>query len=171
MRGDDAARAVRGGGTAAAVELLVSATFTPPVGAGPLRVIVAVDVPPAVTAVGLNATPERTGGATVSTAVAELAALAALIVADTLAAVGVVVIVNVLLELPAAIVTLAAGAAAVELLVLVTLNPPEGAGPLSVTVPVLDEPPVTLVGARARLLMASGTAVITVSEYGATVTV
>ena len=59
-----------------------------------------------------------------------------------------VLAVNVALAAPAATVTLAGTlAAAVLLLESVTSAPPDGAGPLNVTVPVEDcVPPITLVG-------------------------
>jgi len=58
-----------------------------------------------------------------------------------------VLTVNVALLAPAATVTLA-GTVAVGVLLLEreTAAPPVGAGPLSVTVPVEGDPPVTLVG-------------------------
>src|ERR1700676_5385865 len=58
-----------------------------------------------------------------------------------------VLMVNVALVAPAATVTLEGTVAAVvSLLESVTSAPPVGAGPLSVTVPVEEFPPVTLVG-------------------------
>ena len=61
-----------------------------------------------------------------------------------------VLTVNVALLAPAATVTLA-GTVAVDVLLLVrvTAAPPVGAGPLSVTVPVEGDPPVTLAGLTA----------------------
>ena len=58
-----------------------------------------------------------------------------------------VLTVNVALLAPAATVTVA-GTVAVDVLLLEreTTAPPMGAGPLSVTVPVEGDPPVTLVG-------------------------
>jgi hypothetical protein len=58
-----------------------------------------------------------------------------------------VLTVNVALLAPAATVTVA-GTVAVDVLLLEreTTEPPVGAGPLSVTVPVEGDPPVTLVG-------------------------
>ena len=54
---------------------------------------------------------------------------------------------NVVLVAPAATVTLAGTLAAVVLLLeSATCAPPDGAGPLNVTVPVDEFPPVTLVG-------------------------
>jgi hypothetical protein len=64
-------------------------------------------------------------------------------------ATALVVTVNVAVVDPAATVTLVGTcAAAVLLLVSDTLAPPVGAAPLSVTVPVDELPPVTLVGFR-----------------------
>ena len=57
-----------------------------------------------------------------------------------------VLTVNVALLAPAAIVTLAGTLAAPLLLEISTCAPPVSADPLSVTVPVEDDPPVTLVG-------------------------
>jgi len=60
---------------------------------------------------------------------------------------AVVLIVKVALLAPGAIVTLEGTLAAVVLLLeSATCAPPDGAGPLSVTVPVEEFPPVTLVG-------------------------
>src|SRR5205814_4922278 len=60
-----------------------------------------------------------------------------------------VVTVNVALLAPAATVTLAGTVAVDVLLLRVTAAPPVGAGPLSVTVPVEGDPPVTLAGLTA----------------------
>src|SRR5260370_36418870 len=63
------------------------------------------------------------------------------------AARALVLTINVALVAPAATVTLDGTLAAVVLLLeSVTTAPPEGAAPLSVTVPVEELPPVTLVG-------------------------
>jgi len=63
------------------------------------------------------------------------------------AATALVLTVNVALVAPAATVTLEGTVAAVVLLLeSATCAPPEGAGPLKVTVPVEEFPPVTLVG-------------------------
>src|SRR6266436_9060244 len=63
------------------------------------------------------------------------------------AAAALVLTVNVALVTPAATVTLDGTLAAVVLLLeRVTTAPPDGAAPLSVTVPVEEFPPVTLVG-------------------------
>src|SRR5437867_9781758 len=77
---------------------------------------------------------------------------------------GVVLTVKVALVLPAGTVTLAGTVAApVLLLDKLTTAPPLGAGPLSVTVPVEELPPVTLVGLRLSDESVGG-AGVTVSE-------
>ena len=76
-----------------------------------------------------------------------------------------VVTVNVALLAPAATVTLAGTVAvAVLLLVRATAAPPVGAGPLSVTVPVEGDPPVTLAGLSAIAESVAEPAGATVSE-------
>ena len=77
---------------------------------------------------------------------------------------GVVLTVKVALVLPAGTVTLAGTVATLVLLLeRVTTAPPLGAGPLSVTVPVEEFPPVTLVGLRLSDESVGG-AGVTVSE-------
>ena len=73
---------------------------------------------------------------------------------------GLVVTENVALLAPPATVTLA-GTVAAEVLSLDkdTTAPPPGAGPLSVTVPVEELPPTTLVGFTSRELNPAGTGV------------
>ena len=61
---------------------------------------------------------------------------------------GEVVAVKVAEVAPAATVTEAGSAAALELSLRVTLAPPAGAGPLSVTVPVELTPPTTVAGLK-----------------------
>jgi len=60
-----------------------------------------------------------------------------------------VLTVNVALLAPAATVTLAGTLAAPLSLVSSTCAPPVGAGPLSITVPIEEDPPLTLVGLSA----------------------
>ena len=68
---------------------------------------------------------------------------------DALEPTAEVVIVNVALVAPAATVTLAGTwAADVLLLVRVTTAPPDGAGPVKVTVTVDEVPPITELGLR-----------------------
>jgi len=78
-----------------------------------------------------------------------------------------VLTVNVALVAPAATVTLAGTRATVVLLLeSATCAPPAGAGPLNVTAPVDEFPPVTLVGFNASeaSVGAGGAAGVTVSE-------
>ena len=69
---------------------------------------------------------------------------------------AVVVTVNVAVVALAATVTLDGTVAAALLLVRVTTAPPDGAGPLRVTVPVEGLPPVTEVGFRENVFSAGG---------------
>ena len=76
-----------------------------------------------------------------------------------------VVTVNVMLLAPAATVTLAwTVAAAVLPLIRETDAPPLGAGPLSVTVPVEGDPPITLIGLSAIEESVAEPGGVTVSE-------
>jgi len=75
----------------------------------------------------------------------------ALITAELLVATTLVVTVNEALLAPAGTTTLAGTVATAELLLANdTVTPPDGAAPLSVTVPVDDAPPVTLAGFNAN---------------------
>jgi hypothetical protein len=75
------------------------------------------------------------------------------IVTGVSAATGLVVTVNVAVVAPAATVTFAGNwAAAALLLVRLTTVPPAGAGPLSVTVPVVAPPPSTVAGLKLTVL-------------------
>jgi hypothetical protein len=79
-------------------------------------------------------------------------------VTDALEPTAEVVIVNVALVAPAATVTLAGTwAADVLLLVRVTTAPPDGAGPVKVTVPVDEVPPFTELGLSVTVLSPGAT--------------
>ena len=104
------------------------------------------------------------GGVTVSTAVLVTPAKTAEIVAEVTAVTALVLAVKVALVAPAATVTLAGTVAAAPLLESATTAPPEGAALVSVTVPVEDVPPVTLVGLSVKVLrLAGGGTGVTVS--------
>src|SRR5882672_12812841 len=133
-------------GTVAAGLLLESVTCAPPAGAGPFSVTVPVEEPPPVTLAGLTVSDETAGGSTVSVAVRVAPPEDAERVTGVDAATAPVVTLNVALVAPAATVTLAGTVAAGLLLESVTCAPPADAGPFSVTVPVEEPPPVTLVG-------------------------
>jgi hypothetical protein len=138
------------GTVAAAVLLLDKVTTVPPVGAGPFRVTVPVElVLPPVTVVGLSARDATQKGLTV-----RFADAVALYVADMVVDAGeetvALVAVKVAVVAPAGTVTLA-GTLAAETLLLerLTSAPPDAAGPVSLTVPVeLFRPPATGLGDR-----------------------
>jgi hypothetical protein len=137
------------GTVAAAVLLLLNATTAPLVGAGPLNVTVPVEGAPPATAVGFRLTPLGTGGVTPKLAVCVVLLYVAEMVADVLLATGLVLTVKVAVVAFGATVTLAGTVAtAVLLLASATTTPPAAAEPFSVTVPVDEVPPVTVVGLR-----------------------
>jgi hypothetical protein len=68
----------------------------------------------------------------------------------------VVVIVNVASDLPPGITTAIGGMAATPSLDNETITPPGGAGPVRVTVPVEDFPPLTLAGLNVKVESAGG---------------
>jgi hypothetical protein len=143
---DPAAMVTLAGTFAADVLLLCKVTTAPPAGAAPLKVTVPVELFPPTTEVGFLAIDESVAALTVR-AVVRAMPYVPVIVTDVLAVTGVVVMVNVALVDPAAIVTLAGTcAAAVLLLCKVTSAPPAGAAPFKVTVPVEFAPPTTDVG-------------------------
>jgi len=147
-----AATVTLAGTLAAVVLLLESVTVAPPAGAAPLKVTVPVEEFPPVTLVGFSESEERVGGgggAAVTVSEADLLAPLNVAEIETVVdtATALVLTVNVALVAPAATVTLDGTLATVVLLLeSVTTAPPDGAAPLSVTVPVEEFPPVTLVG-------------------------
>jgi hypothetical protein len=140
---------VADGGTCAAdVRLLVSDTRAPAGGAAPLRVNEPVEGDPPATVLGFKVSEVNEATETVS-AVVRVVPCTPVRVTEVETATPLVVIVNVVLVLPAGIVTLdGICAAAVLLLCNVTLAPPIGAAPFNVTVPVALLPPRTELGLR-----------------------
>jgi mannose/fructose-specific phosphotransferase system component IIA len=136
-------------GTVAEALLLERETAAPPVGAAALKVRVPVtDVPP-VTLAGFTLTDDRAtlvAGVIVSAAVLLTPLQVAVRVAETEDVTELVATVNVAVVLPAATVTVAGTVAEALLLASETKIPPVGAAAPTVTVPVTEVPPVTLVG-------------------------
>ena len=129
-----------------------------PLGAGPFRVIVPVEVSPAPIVVGLNVKLLGAGGCTVSVVVCVTSWLDAVMVTPVklLTADGVVTV-NCAVALPADTDTLAGTPTMPELeLLRLTMRPPVGAGPVRATVPctVLPVFPITEVGLTETLLSA-----------------
>jgi hypothetical protein len=146
-------------GTVAEAELLVSVTTRPPAGARPVSVKVPVEDFPPTTADGLSTRPLSVGGFTTSVADWLMPFRLALRVALVWDATAVVVTVNVAVDLPAGTVTEAGAFTLPWLLESFTTSPPEGAIPLSATVPVEEAPPVTEAGLTAKDASTGGTTV------------
>ena len=145
-------------GTVAAALPLDRETAKPPAGAGDVSVTVPCDEAPPVTLAGFAARVESDaggggadGGVTVSVALRVAPPYAPLIVrdVDVDAVTDVVLTVNVALNAPAGMVTLAGTVATVLLLDRVTTAPPEGAAFVRLAVPCEVLPPTTLAGLRA----------------------
>jgi hypothetical protein len=137
-------------GTVALVEVLLRETVRPPVGAALVMVTVPVDEVPPATLVGLRESDATVGAVIVKVPLADVLLAVPVIVSVVVAETATVVTVKVAVVAPAATVT-EAGSLPEELVYeRVTTRPPEGAMLEIVTVPVLDAPPVTLVGLKAR---------------------
>jgi hypothetical protein len=104
------------------------------------------DVPVTVSVYVPAGVPPVVAGFTVSKVVFVVPAYEAEMVTGVTAVTALVVTVNVALVAPAPTVTLAGTVAADPVLERATTAPPLGAAPLSVTVPVDGDPPLTLVG-------------------------
>jgi hypothetical protein len=136
-------------GTMAANPLLLDKNTTaPPAGAGPSSVTVPVEEPPPVMLEGFNVSDMSTGGRTISEADWVTPLFVAKMVTEAVAATGAVVVVNVTPVAPAGTVTEDGTAATEESLLDKDMATPLlGAGPLRITVPVEELPPVNLAGA------------------------
>ena len=146
-------------GTVTAGLLLASATCAPAAGAGPLSVTVPATAVPPVTLAELRESDETTGASTVSETLCVRPPEEAEMLTLADAATALVVMLNVVLVAPAAIVTLAGTDAAGLLLESATWAPPVGAGPSRLTVPVSELPPVTLAWLRLTADTPGGTTV------------
>lgn len=147
-----AATVTLAGTLAAAVLLLDRLTTAPPAGAGPVNITVPVEDVPPITDEGLTPIVVRVGGVTVKVVVRVLPRVPD-IVGEVVVVTGLVVALNVAEVALAATVTVAGTCtAAVLLLDSVITAPPAGAGPVSRTVTVEDDPPITEVGLTPMLL-------------------
>jgi len=132
--------------------------------AGPLRVTVPVEGVPPTTEVGASVRlTSAVGGVIVRTAVAEAVPSLAVIVALVDVVTAVVVAVNDADVAPAATVTLGGTVALVLLEDKVTTDPPVGAGPFRLTVPVEGVPPTTEVGTSVTLASATDGVIVSVA--------
>lgn len=128
--------------------LLERVTWIPPAGAGPVKVTVPVELPPARMLVGFrvkdarDTVPDRMDSVAVLVTPFRLAVIRAFVDEVTVS----VVTVKVAVALPAATLTDDGTIADKLLLERLTERPPAGAGPVRVTVPVDGLPPTTDVG-------------------------
>lgn len=137
-------------GTLAAEMLLERTTVDPEGPAGPVSVTVPVEGEPPRTDVGLSVREESFAGVMASVAVMETAPKVAVIVAVVGESTPIVETAKAAEVWPAAIVTVV-GVDADELLLARDRAVPDGpAGPLRVTVPVDEVPPITVVGLMLR---------------------
>ena len=135
------------GTVAAAVLLLDNVTISPPVGAGAVKVTVAVEFAPPATDVGFRDNERTPGGLTDNWAVAVPFSVA-VIVGVTVEVTAIVLTVKLAVVAPPGTVTEVPTTAAALLLDSPTATPAAGAALLNVTVPVEELPPRTLVGLR-----------------------
>ena len=126
-------------------------TTVPLPAAAPFKVTVPVDEVPPATDVGARVRPVMVAGVIVRVAVADEPPVVAVMVAVVDVETPEVVMAKVAEVAPAATVTLVGGRALVLLEVRATDNPPAGATPLRVSVPVDDVPPSTDVGETTKL--------------------
>jgi len=144
------------GGTTADAEFDDRAMVIPVEGAGPLRVTVVVRATPPATVVGpTKPRPMKFGTATISPQLALCPFKAAETETDVFTATAVVVIGNVAERLPAGMRSVGGTTVDGSLLKSVTVVPEAGATALSVTVPVVVVPPVTVLGEMLTTLTAT----------------
>lgn len=136
-------------GTTAVVLLDASVTTVPPAGATPFNVTVNIDVVPPLTVRGLNPMAAMAGAVTDTFAFTDAPPAVAVIVNAVVTATDTDVATNVAVVAPAATVTVGGTTMAAFDDANVTTNPPAGAGPPIVTVPVTDAPPTTAIGVTA----------------------
>lgn len=146
-------------GTVAQLMLDETATDTPPVGAGPLRVNVPVEGAPPCTIGGLTLTLTMLGALIAKAAWAVVTPKVPVIVAEVEIATAFVVTVKLTELVPAATVTELGTVAEPVFDDKVTTAPLEPALPLRVTVPIEEVPPMTVVGLTVTLDSVAGVTV------------
>lgn len=156
-------RIVTEAGTVAEELVLESVTTIPPAGAAAPIVTVPEAVAPPVTEVGLRATETIAGGLTVSDALIPVPFTAAEICAVVGVPTVLVLTVKPACAAPAGTVTVAGTVAALTLDDRLTVNPPAGAGPVRVTVPVDAAGPTTAVGFNV-IVSSEGGAIVRVAD-------
>ena len=135
-------------------------TTNPPLGAGPLRVNVAVEGDPPTTETGEITRLDGTGWRIFRFAENDVLAHLAKIDAVPVEATAIVEMLNDALFAPAGTVTLPGGVAMLLPEVRLTVAPPVGAGPFNETMPVDELPPVTDVGDKVSPFNTAGVTVI-----------
>ena len=143
-------------GTGTAVELLVRATGNPPEGAIAFNVTVQVDIWPALTLAGLNATAATAGGLIVRIADLLEPLNEAVVVALAELATATVWTTKLTLVAPAGTVTVAGTDMSALLLARATVAPGAAAADVSTTVALEDWLPVTTAGAKVTELTCGG---------------
>jgi len=139
------ARMMTVAGTDASPLELDSKTVNPTGGAGvPIDTVAFAVLPPTIE-VGLSVRDSTAGGFMVSEAVSLVPFSSAEMITGVGAATETVLTVKVAVDFPAGTVTEVGVVADDELLVISTTNPPMGAAPVSVMVPVQEDPPIRLV--------------------------
>jgi len=138
-------------GTVAALGLLlVRVMLKPAVGAGPLRITVATELLPPVSVPGTNVNDVNTAGLTVKFALRLFPSSVAFTWTFSAVATPTEVVMKVVDDFPAEIVTVAGTVTDGLELVREIESPPEGAASLIATVPVDLAPPVMVAGVRVR---------------------
>jgi hypothetical protein len=144
------------GTVAADVALLVRVTTAPPAGAGLVRVRVPVDEFPPRTLVGFKVRDATAGAFRVKPVACTEPLKLAVIVGEVVEPTAFVVTAKVAVVAFAATVTEEGTCAAALLLESATANPPTGAGPFRVTVPVEENPPTPLFGFKTSEVRTAG---------------
>jgi hypothetical protein len=146
-------------GRLTSTELAERSTDTPPLGAGDVRVTVAVNDDPPITLVGLTLTEATPSCRTVNEAEALVLSHEAAMVTAVSEFTAVVLMVTVVPPPPSGMVTVFGTVAHEALLARATTVPPLGAGPVNMIVALAGTPPVTWPGSIVNFLIVGGVTV------------